>query len=909
MNNENKTITIIDTFGFLFRSYYALPPLKSKDGFPTGLLTGFMNFVSNIGKDFQTDYLVFALDSKGKTFRNDIYPEYKAHRSEVPEDLLAQLPIAIAWIEEMGFKTAIKPGFEADDIIASLAHDAKSKGLNVRVVSHDKDLYQLIEDDKVFLFDPIKKSVLNEAHCMEKYGVLPSQFTNYQSLLGDAADNIPGVKGVGAKTAQALIEKFDNLDNIYANLENIEKPRWVKLLTESKELAYTSKELVTLRKDCDEIDNLQEYNLPQENPILKIEDTLIEYGLERIIKRVHQYGLNYKTQVPSGSNTDINIIPPVQEAIKLEFEAVLLTSKEELLKIIYSIPKDAIVAFDTETTSVDVKVAKIVGFSFCFDKQKAYYVPISHFYLGVSAQISKDDALEAIKLLNQHKLVLQNFKYDYDVIKFNFSYKLDLFADTMILSWLLNPGSKIALDSVSMLYFNHKMIAFKDVVKKGEDFSTIDVNKACDYAAEDAYITRELYFRLLEEFKEQDCENLLEIASKYEFNFIYIVSAMQDYGIKVDIQLLQQLKEKNSKHLTTLTSTIHELSSSVFNINSPKQLGEVLFDTLGIKAPKKTKTGYSTNEAVLLKILDKHEVVPKILEYREAFKLQSTYIEPLLLLALENVENKIHTSFLQTGTATGRLSSKNPNLQNIPVKSEAGREIRRAFIAQEGYTLVGVDYSQIELRLLAHFSKDEALVNAFNEGLDIHTQTAVKIFGEELAQEKRNVAKSINFGLLYGMGSRKLGETLGIPTKEAKVYIESYFEAFSTVKSYLKSIEDDVLQVGEVKTLIGRRRLFDFDNAPAMLRASFLREAVNTRFQGSAADLIKLSMIKIYDKYKDDKNLKMPLQIHDELIFEIKDEMLEKITKDIINIMQNIYPLNVPLLVSVNVGNNWAELK
>ncbi len=910
MNYENKTITIIDTFGFLFRSYYALPPLKSKDGFPTGLLTGFMNFVANIGKDFQTDYLVFALDSKGKTFRNDIYSEYKANRSEVPEDLLAQLPIAIAWIEEMGFKTAIRSGFEADDIIASLAHDAKKKGLRVRVVSHDKDLYQLIEDDKVFLFDPIKKQVLNEAHCMEKYGVLPSQFTNYQSLLGDSADNVPGVKGVGAKTAQALIEKFDNLDNIYENLQNIEKPRWIKLLSENKELAYISKDLVTLRTNCHVIDNIEEFNLPEENPILKIEDTLISYGLEKIIKRVHQYGLNYKTHIPKDSTSDINIIPELKvEVSKLSYETILLSNKEELFEIIKTIPKDALLAFDTETTNIDVKKAKIVGFSFCFDKQKAYYVPINHSYLGVPSQIHKTDALEAIKLLDKHKLIFQNFKYDYDVIRFNFSYKLTVYADTMILSWLLNPGSKIALDYVSMLYFKHKMIAFKDVVKKGEDFSSIDLEKACEYAAEDAYITRELYFKLEEEFKEQNCENLLSLAFKYEFDFIYIISAMQEYGIKVDVNLLQELKEKNAKYLKELTSKIHELSSSVFNINSPKQLGEILFDKLGIKPPKKTKTGYSTNEAVLQKIYKEHEVVPKILDYREAFKLQSTYIEPLLTLALENSENKIHTSFLQTGTATGRLSSKNPNLQNIPVKSEAGKEIRRAFIAKEGYSLVGVDYSQIELRLLAHFSKDEALVKAFNEGLDIHTQTAVKIFGQDLALEKRNVAKSINFGLLYGMGSRKLGETLGIPSKEAKVYIESYFEAFSTVKSYLKSIEDDVLQDGYVTTLIGRRRIFDFDLAPAMLRASYLREAVNTRFQGSAADLIKLSMIEIHDKYKDDINITMPLQIHDELIFEIKNEFLEKITKDIKNIMEKIYPLNVPLLVSVNVGNNWAELK
>lgn len=905
-----KTITIIDTFGFLFRSFYALPPLKSKDGFPTGLLTGFINFVFNIGKDFQTDYIVFALDAKGDTFRHEIYQEYKSHRPDVPPDLLKQLPIAISWIEQMGFQTAIKLGYEADDVIASLAKDAKQKGLSVRIVSHDKDLLQLIQED-IFLFDPIKKNIINEEKCFEKYGVYPAQFTNYQSLLGDSADNIPGVKGVGAKTAQALIEKFDNLDNIYANLEDIEKPRWVKLLNEGKDLAYISKKLVTLDNTCCVIDNIEEFNLPKENPILKIENILISFGLNKIIERVYKDGLLYKTSMPINkilANNE-NEKNKIEEKEKLSCEYILLNEKIKLFELINSIPKDSIIAFDTETTSIDIRAAKLVGFSFCFNKTQAYYVPIGHFYLGVLEQISIDDAKEAIKILNTHKLILQNFKYDYQIIKTNLNIDLKLYADTMIMSWLLNPSSKVGLDYMTKILFNHDMIAFKDLVKKGENFSNVDINKACEYASEDAFFTFKLYYKLLSKFKENKCEHLLKLAFNMEFKFIDVLINMQNNGIKVDITFLESLKEKNHNLIQELIIKIHKSAGGEFNINSPKQLGIILFETLKLPASKKTKSGYSTNEIVLQKLYSSHEIIPLILQYRELFKLQSTYIIPLLELGLDNKDHKIFTSFLQTGTASGRLSSKNPNLQNIPIRSEIGSKVRQAFIPQAGYKLVAIDYSQIELRLLAYFSKDEALIDAFNNNLDIHYQTALKIFGEKKAKEKRSFAKSINFGLLYGMGSRKLAQTLKISTKEAKTYIESYFKAFPSVKNYIKSIEDFTIQHGYVETLLNRRRLFDFENVNEMFKSSFLREAVNTKFQGSAADLMKLAMMKILEKFKNNININILLQIHDELLFEIKEEEAILIVKELIDIMENIYDLGISLKVSVSLGYNWKNLK
>ncbi|MCK5110173.1 MAG: DNA polymerase I [Arcobacteraceae bacterium] len=896
-----KTLTIIDTFGFLFRSYYALPPLKSKTGFPTGMLTGFMNLIANIGKDFQTDYLVFALDSKGDTFRNEIYPEYKAHRPDVPQDLLAQLPVAIDLIDKMGFASAKRVGFEADDIIASLAYEGKNQGLNIRIVSHDKDLYQLIEED-ISMFDPMKKKEITSSMCFEKYGVYPEQFTDYQSLLGDSADNVPGVKGVGAKTAEALIQQFGTLDEIYSNIDKIEKPRWKKLLIENKELAYVSKQLVTLHHDAHALHSLEELELPKENPILKIAKQLQEYDMHRVIDKVHQAGTSYRTIMPKNYEYKKAEVKP-----EIKCNYILLNDEKKLLEIVNQIGDDTIVAFDTETTGLDSSKAQIVGFSFCTEIGKAYYVPIEHFYLGVPQQVSIEVARQAIGILNNKKLVLQNFKYDFEIVKNNFQIELKLYADTMIMAWLLNSDKPVGLDKLSDRYFNHKMIAFKDVVKKGETFASIDVNMACEYAGEDAWITFRLYDLFLKEFNKN--KGLLEIAQTIEFPFVYVLNHIENNGIKVDVLVLENLKEKSKVRLDILIKEIYQLSGTQFNINSPKQLGEVLFDTLGLPPSKKTKTGYSTNESVLLKLKDEHPVVEKLLEYREAFKLYSTYIEPLLELGKQEEDNRIHTSFLQTGTATGRLSSKNPNLQNIPVRSEAGRQIRTAFVASTGYKLVGIDYSQIELRLLAHFSGDPTLVNAFNNNEDIHYQTAVAIFGEDEAKEKRRIAKTINFGLLYGMGARKLGETLGIPVKEAKGYIESYFEKFDTVTQYLKSIEQKAMDDDSVTTLIGRYRPFDFGSATGMMKATYLREAVNTVFQGSASDLIKLSMIKIYEEYKNNNDIIMLLQIHDELIFEIKNEKVDEITNKLKEIMENIYTLKVPLKVSIAVGNNWGELK
>ena len=880
-----KTLTIIDTFGFFFRNYFALPNLKNKEGFPTGLLTGFANFIFSLKNELGSDYILFALDAKGKTFRHEIDPNYKATRPEAPQDLKKQLSVAISWIEKMGFKCYSKEGYEADDVIASAVGFAKKNDIKVRIVSHDKDLYQLIDDDIVTLYDPIKKIDINEQKCYEKFGVLPSKIGDYLSIVGDSADNIPGVKGIGAKGAKTLLEEFVSLEDIYEHIDKVRNPRAQKLLLESKNSAFLSKKLVTLYGDLDISDKFESFYFPPNQPLAKIVDELQKYELKNILKK-------------------IDISPPKEEKKQIGFEAILLDTPKKLFWVLEKVEKDMLLAFDTETDSLDAYSAKIVGFSFALNEQEAYYVPLSHSYLGVGEQIGMSDAKKALEKLFTCRVVGQNLKFDLAVIENNFGISFDIYADTMILAWLLNPEKTIGLDALALRFFNHSMVKFKDTVKRGETFASVDIEAACNYASEDAWMTLRVYNKIID-FLEP---NMLELAKGLEFPFIKTLLSMEKEGIKIDTRYFEILLKRSLGVIERLRSEIFQLSGLEFNINSTKQLGKVLFEDLKLRVVKKTKTGYSTDEKVLNELIDDHPLIPKILEYREIYKLKSTYIEPLYKLGLKDKDSRIHTSFLQTGTATGRLSSKNPNLQNIPVKSELGREVRGGFIPKKGYSFVGIDYSQIELRLLAHFSGDRALIEAFKEGKDIHYETSLKIFGEELAQQKRGVAKSINFGLLYGMGPRKLSQTIHVSTKEAKEYIDSYFSSFPTVKEFLHQVGQRAQESGYSQTLLGRRRYFDFENANAMLHASYLREAVNTLFQGSAADLIKMAMNKISSNIVSDE-AKLLLQIHDELIFEVKEESAQIFSKKAQEIMENIYKLKVPLKVSVEIGKNWGELK
>jgi len=894
-----KTITIIDTFGFFFRAYFALPPLKNSDGFPTGLLTGFINLIDSLRRDHDTDYIVFALDSKGKTFRSDIYPQYKANRDTPPADLTKQLPVAIEWIREMGFANISKEGYEADDVIATVTKFAKERGLKVRIVSHDKDLYQMIDDGKVVMYDSIKKKEIDEQGCLDKFGVYPRDFVNFQAIVGDSSDNVPGVKGIGQKGASKLINKYHTLEAIYADIKNCGTARTQKLLIEGKDSAFLSRELVEMRTDIFRDFDLDSFEFEEKNYLSCLIDDFNRYEMKQAIKKA-QVGMIYD-----------EIIDEEPKKNSSAFEAITLDTRERLFEVVDMITPETIVAFDIETMGLDTKKDRIVGFSFAMDAQKAYYIPIAHHYLGVTEQVKIGDAIEAIERILRARVVGQNLKFDLSLLYYQHGIdEIVPFADTMIMAWLLNSGTKVGLDILAKKFFRYEMKPFKELVKKGETFANVDIELATFYAGEDAWMTYKLYFELDKAMDLTSIGHLKDEARRVEYPFINVLIAMEQRGIKLDRDRLKNLKKMLTDTIGELTLEIYRVTNSEFNIKSTQQLGNVLFGHLGLKGGKRTKTGYSTNEKVLKSLIGEHEVIPKILEYRTVQKILSTYADPLLKLAKSDEQSRVYTSFLQTGTATGRLSSREPNLQNIPVRSPLGRSVREAFIAKSGYKLVSIDYSQIELRLLAHFSRDKALVESFISGLDIHTATAIRLFGEEEAKSKRAFAKSVNFGILYGMGQKKLSEALGISRAEAKEIIENYFASFPTVQGFLSQIQDEVKERGFVETIIGRRRIFDYENANGMQKAAFMRESINTVFQGSAADLIKLSMIEI-EGYMVDNEIDgaMLLQIHDELIFEIEESIVDEVANRLKYIMENIIDLYVPLVCSVSIGDSWGELK
>ena len=904
------TVTIIDTFGFFFRSFYALPPLTNRHGFPTGLLTGFINFIASLHKDHGSDYLIFALDAKGPSFRAQIDPNYKANRSPAPEELIKQLPVAIDWIDKMGYKSLSQSGFEADDMIASVVRQARAHGFLVRIVSHDKDLYQLIDDDRVVLVDAITKKVMNECHCEEKYGVHPRQFIDYQSLIGDTADNVPGVKGIGKVTAQKLLTQFKTLDAIYARLDEVAPPRIRGLLETYKEDAFRSRELVRLKDDVFDSLDFSEFAMHFENPFLPIYDDLVHYEMNAALRTLKAKALFDESQ--SKGDTIIKVEKMViPKCDNLDGCSVLIDNDEALHHLIQTLPHNALIAFDTETTGLDATKDHLVGFSFSTDGKNGYYVPMKHSYLGVGDQVSSEAAAQAIQAIFERRVIGHNIKFDlHFVTRFLEVDRLNIYADTMVMAWLTDSARSLSMDNLSQNLLHHEMIHFKDTVKKGENFASVAIEDACKYAGEDAYITYRLYEVLREQLLLKDGQDALDEAFNVEFPFTMTLLGMEDAGITVDTAVLETFKKEVALEIATLTEQIHSACGTVFNLNSPKQLGVILFETLNLPHGKKTKTGYSTDEQVLDGLKNEHLVIPMLLQYREYHKLYSTYIEPLIALAQNDFASRIYTSFVQTGTATGRLSSKNPNLQNIPVKTALGMRIREAFVAPAGKKLIGIDYSQIELRLLAHFSQDSVLVNAFNGGDDIHMQTAIALFGETEAASKRNIAKTVNFGLLYGMGQKKLSDTLGITTKEAKEIIERYFETFPSVKGYFSGIVEQAKEMGYVETLLHRRRYFDFGSATPMLKAAYERESVNTVFQGSASDLIKLSMNKIDTMIRaEGLRARMLLQIHDELIFEVDADVAEEYASRFVDVMENILELRVPLKTSMHIGNHWGELK
>ncbi|EAI2076331.1 DNA polymerase I, partial [Campylobacter jejuni] len=866
-----------------FRLYYALKGFKNSQGQASGMISGFANFIYSLKNEYKSDYIVFALDSKGKTFRSEIDPNYKQNRTPPPPELLEQIPICIKMIEKMGFISVSQEGYEADDIIASFVKTCENRDIFVRIITQDKDLYQLIKDGKTSIYSPISKNDYDEAACLEKYGVKPNQIRDFLALCGDSSDNIPGVKGIGAKGAKTLLDEFGSIEGIYENLTLVRNERSRNLLLEGKENAFLSKKLASLYDNLEVQNLIEKATYPDEEPLLKILEILEHYELNTLLKKLRQ----------NPDNKDKN----------LGFKATLVQDENKLFEILNTLDKESIIAFDTETTGLDTKEAKIVGFSFCMNENEAFYVPLTHNYLGVGEQISLQSAKKAIEAIFNHFVIGHNLKYDFKIIQNNFDLNLpQKYADTMILAWLKNPSLRVNMDDLALRLFNYETLHFESLVKKGENFASVELEKACKYAAEDAYITLRFYLYFLKNLETP----LLELAKNCEFDFIKIIMMMEENGIKLDTNALEILMKKFENEIKNLSEEIYTLCEDRFNLNSPKQMGDILFEKLKLPSGKKGKTGYSTDEKVLNILLDKHPVIAKILDYRELAKLYSTYCEPLLKLALKDKNSRIYSSFLQTGTATGRLSSKDPNLQNIPAHGQYAKDYKSCFVAKDGFSFISLDYSQIELRILAHFSEDEKLLNAFANDEDIHARTAIMIFGES-NYETRSVAKSINFGLIYGMGYKTLSQNLKIEANLAKSYIEKYFENFTSIKKYFEKVKNEAKQNGFIVTLSGRKRYFDFENAKPMQIAMYERESINSILQGSAADVIKLAMLEINKELNEDK--KLILQIHDELIFEVKDDLCENFVKKTRDIMENIVKLKVKLKTSSSIAKNWGDLK
>ncbi|GHP53426.1 DNA polymerase I [Helicobacter pylori] len=880
---KEGTLALIDTFAYLFRSYYMSTknkPLTNDKGFPTGLLTGLVGMVKKFYKDKKNiPFIVFALESQTKTKRAEKLGEYKQNRKDAPKEMLLQIPIALEWLQKMGFTCVEVSGFEADDVIASLATLSPYK---TRIYSKDKDFNQLLSD-KIVLFDG--KTEFLAKDCVKKYGILPSQFTDYQGIVGDSSDNYKGVKGIGSKNAKELLQRLGSLEKIYENLDlakNLLSPKMYQALIQDKESAFLSKELATLERGCIKEFDFLSCAFPSENPLLKIKDELKEYGFISTLRDLE----NSPTPLILDNAPLLDNAPKRSRMIVLEntapFSAFLEKLKKTNARIFMRLALD--------------KEKKVLALAFLYEDQ-GYFLPLEEALFSPFSLEFLQNAF--FKMLQHAQIIGHDLKPLLSFLKAKYQVSLEdiRIQDTQILAFLKNP-EKVGFDEVLKEYLKEELIPHEKI----KDFKT----KSKAGKLEQLDMELNALKRLCEYFEKGGLEEgLLALAREVETPFVKVLMGMEFQGFKIDAPYFKRLEQEFKNELHVLERQILELIGANFNLNSPKQLSEVLYEKLELPKNKSR----STDEKSLLKILDKHPSIALILEYRELNKLFNTYTTPLL--RLKDKDDKIHTTFIQTGTATGRLSSHSPNLQNIPVRSPKGLLIRKGFIASsKEYCLLGVDYSQIELRLLAHFSQDKDLIDAFLKGRDIHLETSKALFGEDLAKEKRSIAKSINFGLVYGMGSKKLSETLNIPLNEAKSYIEAYFKRFPSIKDYLNRMKEEILKTSKAFTLLRRYRVFDFTGANDYIKGNYLREGVNAIFQGSVSDLLKLGMLKVNERFKNNPSVRLLLQVHDELIFEIEEKNALELQQEIQRILNDeVYPLRVPLETSAFVANRWNELK
>ncbi len=886
---KEGTLALIDTFAYLFRSYYMSAknkPLTNDKGFPTGLLTGLVGMVKKFYKDRKNmPFIVFALESQTKTKRAEKLGEYKQNRKDAPKEMLLQIPIALEWLQKMGFTCVEVSGFEADDIIASLATLSPYK---TRIYSKDKDFNQLLSD-KIALFDGKTEFLVKD--CVEKYGILPSQFTDYQGIVGDSSDNYKGVKGIGSKNAKELLQRLGSLEKIYENLDlakNLLSPKMYQALIQDKGSAFLSKELATLERGCIKEFDFSSCAFPSENPLLKIKDELKEYGFISTLRDLE----NSPTPLILENAPLLENTPALDSAPK-KSRMIVLENSESLSAFLEKLKNSNARIF---ARLVLDKEKKVLALAFLYEDQ-GYFLPLEEALFSPFSLEFLQNAF--FKMLQHAQIIGHDLKPLLSFLKAKYQVSLEdiRIQDTQILAFLKNP-EKVGFDEVLKEYLKEEWIPHEKI----KDFKTKSK------AGKLEQLDRELNAlkRLCEYFEKGGLEEgLLALAREVETPFMKVLMGMEFQGFKIDAPYFKCLEQEFKNELHVLERQILDLIGVDFNLNSPKQLSEILYEKLELPKNK----SHSTDEKSLLKILDKHPSIALILEYRELNKLFNTYTTPLL--RLKDKDDKIHTTFIQTGTATGRLSSHSPNLQNIPVRSPKGLLIRKGFIASsKEYCLLGVDYSQIELRLLAHFSQDKDLMEAFLKGRDIHLETSKALFGEDLAKEKRSIAKSINFGLVYGMGSKKLSETLNIPLNEAKSYIEAYFKRFPSIKDYLNRMKEEILKTSKAFTLLGRYRVFDFAGVNDYVKGNYLREGVNAIFQGSASDLLKLGMLKVSERFKNNPSVRLLLQVHDELIFEIEEKNALELQQEIQRILNDeVYPLRVPLETSAFVANRWNELK
>ncbi len=912
---------LVDGSYFLFRAFHALPPLTTSTGLHTNAIRGAISAIQKLMRRTQPTHMAVIFDTPEPTFRHELSPIYKGDRPSMPEELSQQIPYLHALIRALGIPLYMLPGAEADDIIGTLAKRAEAEGQQVLISTGDKDMAQLVTE-KVTLEDSFKEKPMDIQAVFDKFGVWPHQIIDYLTLMGDASDGIMGVPGIGAKTAAKLLTEYGSIGAILENVDHI-KGKVGQNIKDNADGIALDHQLASIVCDLDLNFGYADLKLQDPNvEALRNLYTELEFRnqLQSLDHPNNPNNSNYKQAAKT-------VAAPTANEIETEDQATQSSVDDQLGAATYHTILDQAYwdallqrlqtaqrfAFDTETTSLDYRVAEIVGFSIAFDAKDAYYVPLAHDYEGAPQQLNRDQVLAQIKPILENNAVDKighHLKYDAHVLENHGIHLQGWYFDTMLASYVLNSvATRHGMDDVARLYLSHLTTSYEQIAGKGvkqKTFNQIEIETAAHYAAEDAHVTYRLYEVL--SAKLQKHPELVNILHNIEMPVARVLTSMEENGIQLDLKFLDQLGVDFSQTMQDLENQIVELAGENFNVSSPKQVGEILFDKLGLKGGKKTATGqYSTSESVLEKI--EHPISSLILDYRGLSKLKSTYTDGLLKQA-NNDTHRVHTSYHQALTATGRLSSTDPNLQNIPIRTEIGRQIRKAFVAPEGRVLLAADYSQIELRLMAHFSQDDALLDAFNHGQDVHRRTAAEVLGialEDVTSDQRRQAKAVNFGLLYGMSEFGLIRQLGFTREESQNYIKQYFQRYPGIYEYMQRTRQVALEQGFVETILGRR-LYTPDIAARnmMVRKAAERAAINAPLQGSAADIIKMAMIEV-DKMLPQAQAKMLLQVHDELVFEVDADAADELAPKLAEVMQSVVEISVPLVVEVGKGNNWDE--